>query len=289
MRVPSLSRFTPGLVLAALAALHAAPPTRAQEPVAVGNTWRSLFNGRDLDGWSIVLQDAEPGQDPTGVISVHDDTIHAYRPHLHGAKVPMGYIGTKEPFSNYHLRLEYRWGRKQFAPRFLYKPDAGVYYHHVTPDAIWPQALQFQVELHDTGDLLTVGAIRLETTIDPKSQRDDWQQYFPSDAGGVAHEAGGMGVSYTRRRDNHEREGWNRIDLICRADEAAQLVNGHLVNRASKIRAQDPAHPGEWSPLTGGRILLEFEATEIEYRDIAIRPLADGETLDAAIATVRVP
>lgn len=264
---------------AALLALASLAPGLARAE----DGWKELFNGKDLEGWSIVLQDADPGQDPTHVITVEDGAVHAYAPHPHGSKAPMGYIGTKESYGDYHLRLEYRWGRKQFAPRFLYKPDAGVYYHHVTADAIWPQALQFQVELHDTGDLLTVGAIRLDTTVDPASKTDEWQQFLPAASGGVPITQGGKGVSYTRRLDNQEREGWNRIDLICRGDQSAQLVNGRLVNRAHSIQQQDPADPNRWLPLTRGRILLEFEATEIFYRGMALRPLAEGETLDADI------
>jgi hypothetical protein len=273
-----------GTWLALIVALVLVPEAVADHASDVPSpAWRPLFNGRDLDGWAVVMQDAPAGEDPTGVVTIRDGLIHGYRAQAHGSKVPMGYIGTRERFENYHLKLEYRWGRKQFEPRFLLKPDAGVYYHHDAPDAIWPQALQFQVELHDTGDLLTVGAIQVDTTIDPATRRDDWHQFLPADEGGVPHSAGGKGVSYTRRRANAERDGWNRIDLICKGDEAVHLVNGRLVNRAHAIRRQDAANPNQMVPLTSGRILLEFEATEVFYRAIEVRPLAQDETIDRAI------
>src|SRR5262245_49594273 len=108
--------------------------------------WRPLFNGKNLDGWYTFLQKHGRDSDPTRVLTIEDDgTLHIYKHDRNGAEVVMGYMGTNESLSNYHLRMEFRWGNKQFKPRYLYKPDAGVYYHHVTADVVWPQAMQFQV------------------------------------------------------------------------------------------------------------------------------------------------
>src|ERR1041385_3521370 len=126
---------------------------------AIADDFRPLFNGKDLTGWYTFLQKAERNTDPTHVITIEDGAIHAYKDPPNGAEVPMGYIGTDKQYSDYHLRVKYRWGRKQFKPRNLYKPDAGIYYHHVTDDLVWPQALQCQVELNGVGDILTVGLI----------------------------------------------------------------------------------------------------------------------------------
>lgn len=255
---------------------------------ALSTSWRTLFNGKDLDGWYIFLQKHGRDSDPDRVITIEDGAIHAYKHAPHGSEVVMGYIGTHEQFSNYHLRLQYKWGKKQFKPRFLMKPDAGVYYHHITEDVVWPQALQFQVELNSLGDLLTVGHIKVDTTIDPANKSDEWQQYLPLQAGGVPYTTtGGPGATYTRRRENHERDGWNTIELICKGDSAVHIVNGHVVNHCTNIRRQDPANPNHWLPLTDGRILLEFEATEMYYRDVKIRNLAPDESLDQAIARAK--
>ncbi len=261
-----------------------ASPTAAQDRPEKPSEFRPLWNGKDLTGWYLFLQDSPPGEDPHRVVTIENGKIHAYAHDRNGAKVAMGYMGTKEQLSDYHLRLEYQWGKKQFPPRYLYKPDAGIYFHHVDKDLIWPQAMQCQVELNGVGDLLTVGAIRINSTIDPTTRTDDWQEFLPTTEGGEPFTTKGEGVTYTRKRANHEQDGWNRVDLICRGDEAAVLVNGVLVNRCTKIERRDPDNPQAWLPLTGGRILLEFEATEMAYRNIEVRDLAEGETLDQAIA-----
>jgi hypothetical protein len=251
--------------------------------IAQDATWKPLFNGKNLDGWYSFLQKHGRDSDPEKVITVEDGAIHAYKDAKNGAEVVMGYIGTKDSYSDYHLRLKYRWGNKQFKPRYLYKPDAGVYYHFVGEDIVWPQALQFQVELNGVGDLLTVGAIQLDTTIDPASKTEEWQEFLAASAGGVPYTTTGKGVTYTRKPANHEHDGWNSIDLICKGTSAAQLVNGHLVNQCANIRLVDP-NTGATKPLSGGRILLEFEATEMFYRDVELRQLAPQESLEAAIA-----
>jgi 3-keto-disaccharide hydrolase len=245
--------------------------------------FRPLWNGQDLDGWYIFLQKSSKNADPEQVITIEDGAIHAYAKDRNGDEVVMGYIGTNQEYSNYHLRLQYKWGKKQFKPRYLYKPDAGIYFHHVTEDVVWPQAMQCQVELNGVGDLLTFGNIQLDTTIDPKSRSEDWQEFLPAAQGGEPYTTKGQGVTYTRKLDNFEQEGWNTVDVICHDDAAAVLVNGRLVNRCAKMRHRPSAESAEWKPLTSGRILLEFEATEMFYRNIELRPLAEGETLDQAI------
>lgn len=291
MTKTTTGRWALGFLVAASWLAVAAPAVQADpkrpptEPVRADNeNWRPLFNGKDLDGWYLFLQKYGRDNDPERVVTIDGGMLHAYQSARNGAEVVMGYIGTKESYSDYHLRLQYRWGKKQFKPRYLYKPDAGIYYHHVGPDVVWPQAMQFQLELNGVGDLMTVGAIKLETTVDPATKTADWQEYLAPDKGGVPYEAGGKGVSYTRKGENFERDGWNTLELICKGDSAAQLVNGHVVSRCRNIRRQDPDDPNRWLPLTGGRILIEFEASEISYRNVAIRPLARDETIDAAVA-----
>jgi len=131
---------------------------------------------------------------------------------------------------------------------------------------------------------MTVGAIKVETTVDSVTKTADWQEYLAPEKGGVPYETTGKGVTYLRKGENFELDGWNTLELICKGSEAAQLVNGHLVTRCRNIRQQDPKDPNRWTPLTGGRILIEFEASEISYRDISIRRLAQDESLDSAIA-----
>ena len=64
-----------------------------------------------------------------------------------------GYLATTRDYSNYHLKLRYRWGDKRFVPRAQDKRDSGVLYHVVGPDQIWPRSVECQIELDGAVEL----------------------------------------------------------------------------------------------------------------------------------------
>ena len=128
------------------------PVARSAEP----DGWTDLFNGRDLSGWYTFLQKHGKNHDPDGVITIEDGAIHLYKHAAEGSTVVMGYIATEQEYGDYHLRFQYRWGKKKFQPRYALKRDAGLYYHLTGPDAVWPRALQFQVEQTNVGDLIAL-------------------------------------------------------------------------------------------------------------------------------------
>ena len=129
----------------------------AQAPAADGvRTMGPLFNGRDLTGWYTFLQKHGKNQDPDRVITIEDGAIHLYKDAPEGSHVVMGYIATEKEYGDYHLRLQYRWGGKKFEPRLKLKRDAGLYYHIIGPDAVWPRGLQYQIEQTNVGDLIAL-------------------------------------------------------------------------------------------------------------------------------------
>ena len=136
--------------------------------------WVPLFNGRNLDGWYTFLQKHGKNSDPDRVITIEDGTIHLYKDAADESHVVMGYIGTEKEYGNYHFRLQYRWGTKKFEPRYKLKRDAGLYYHILGPDAVWPRALQFQIEQTNVGDLIALHGIAVDTWIDPKTRTREY-------------------------------------------------------------------------------------------------------------------
>ena len=146
-----------------------ASPTPQSPSDPANPRWTSLFNGRDLTGWYTFLQKHGKNRDPDRVIAIEDGAIHLYKEAAEGSPVVMGYIATEKEYGDYHLRLQYRWGTKKFQPRFAMKRDAGLYYHILGPDAVWPRSLQFQIQQTDVGDLLALYGFAVDTWIDPKT------------------------------------------------------------------------------------------------------------------------
>src|SRR5262245_60696946 len=77
---------------------------------AYAGPWTSLFNGTNLDGWTF-YQDGIGGTDKTNAVVVEQGEIRMLGPrHTGGARPGFGHIATAREYTNYHLRLEYKFG-----------------------------------------------------------------------------------------------------------------------------------------------------------------------------------
>lgn len=239
--------------------------------------WTRLFNGCDLDGWYTFLQKHGKDSDPDRVITIEDGAIRLYKHAADGAEVVMGYIATEQEYGDYHLRFQYRWGAKKFQPRYALKRDAGLYYHIIGPDAVWPKALQFQVQQTDVGDLLALYGFQLDTWIDPKTRDEPQAAFLDPAKGGEPRVLGGKGIGYQKRLPgDFEVEGWNTAEVIVKGDTTVHVLNGHVVNRGRNIRFVDPDDPKSAKPVKRGRIALEIEAAEMDFRNVEIKMLDDA-------------
>lgn len=262
-------RFTTCLTCSILATLVAVPSTRADDP---SSGWKPLFNGKDLTGWYTFLQKHGKNSDPDRVIAIEDGMIRLYRDAADKSEVVMGYIGTEKEYGDYHLRVQFRWGKKTFRPRHEMKRDAGLYYHINGPDAVWPRSLQFQVQQTDVGDLIALYGFQLDTWIDPKTRGDNPPTFLDADKGGVERVLGGVAtgkgsIAYQKRLPGaFEVDGWNTAEVIAKGDAITHILNGHVVNRGKNVRLNG-------APVVRGRIALEIEAAELDFRNVEIRDL----------------
>ena len=249
----------------------------SQEPTAKrSDAWVPLFNGRNLDGFYTFLQKHGKNRDPDHVITIEDGMIRLYKHASDGDEVVMGYIGTEKEYGNYHLRFQYRWGTKKFKPRYTLKRDAGLYYHILGEDAVWPRALQFQVEQTNVGDLIALHGFQLDSWIDPSTKNESQSTFLDPESGGIPRVLGGSGIAYQRHRAGDvEIDGWNTAEIIAKGDTTVHVLNGTVVNRGKNVRLRDPKDPSASTPITRGRIALEIEAAEIDFRKVEIRMLED--------------
>jgi Domain of Unknown Function (DUF1080) len=247
----------------------AKPPASAPQ-----ERWVALFNGRNLDGWYTFLQKHGRNRDPDHVIAIEDGAIHLYKDAADASQVVMGYIGTEKEYGDYHLRLQYRWGTKKFEPRYKLKRDSGIYYHILGPDAVWPRALQFQIEQTNVGDLIALYGLTTDTSIDPKTRSAAIPTYQDPQQGGELRVLGSRGVAYQKHlAGEFEVEGWNTVELIVRGETTIHKLNGRVVNQGRNVRLVDPEKPNTSRPITRGRIALELEAAEIFFRNVELRDL----------------
>jgi hypothetical protein len=185
------------------------------------------------------------------------------------------------------LRLEYKWGDKRFPPRDQQRRDAGLLYHVVGADVVWPRCVECQIQERDVGDCFTVRGTQVAThvaivDIETPSGLKKLPRYTLPGRGGVLKTVGEGPIARIVKSSTHERKGWNTVEVIVRGSEGvSHVVNGHTVFAASDLR-QLNSEGKSWDPLTHGRIALQAEYAEVYYRNIEVRPIPDGPLHAAA-------
>jgi|GEM_PF-1162871 len=251
--------------------------------------WTSLFNGRDLNGWSALIGKLPPGQDPDGHITVKDGEIRMYADAQADATVPFGSIVSDRSFSRFHLSFEYAWGVRKFKPRDNAMRDAGFLYHIVDPSkriaGPWPWSVECQIQEADTADIVCLNTTAV-TWMHPDPQSAPAGQGMAGmlpENGGSPRFCGLGEASHTyigRYPEADKLEGWNVVEAIVHADESAvHIVNGTVRSRMFQIGAKDG------TPLRCGRIGFQLEGAEIAYRNIRVRELPEPLTVSSRYAT----
>jgi len=243
--------------------------------------WRPLFTGKNLDDVDTILATKTPTEDPDRFVQVKDGVFHIYRDTPNGKKSPFGYFATKDEYSHFHLRLEYKWGTKKFAPRTNVVRDAGILYHIFDEHKVWPRSIECQIQEKDTGDLFLVYGTGATINVDPKGKTP---QYMDPAAGGKLIERGKeSGVSRVIKSETVEKDGWNTVEVIVRGSESAEhIVNGKLVNRYTDLKQFNSATK-KWEPLSRGKLAFQVEGAEILYRNIEIKILDPDDKAKPAV------
>ena len=141
---------------------------------------------------------------------------------------------------------------KKFQPRYALKRDAGLYYHILGPDAVWPRSLQYQVQQTDVGDLIALYGFQLDTWIDPKTRDDDDAHVPRTPTGGASPRARRQGdrLPEAAARATSRSTAGTRPRSSSKGDTTTHILNGQVVNRGKNVRFVDPENPSPATPLT---------------------------------------
>ncbi len=238
------------------------PPIKTGEPALA-------FNGKDLAGFYTYLREHKY-EDPAKVFTVHDGMIH-----ISGEE--FGGLTTRDEFHDYHLIAEWKWGERTWRPRKEKARDSGILLHCVGPDGAaggnWMQSQECQIIEGGCGDFIMVpGRAKPSLTCETRTAADG-QWYFEKGGTPVTRDSGRFNwwgrdpdwkdtIGFRGKRDVEKPAGqWNRMEVICDGNTITNIVNGYVVNAATR------------SSLTKGKIIFQSEGAEIVFRKIEIRPL----------------
>jgi hypothetical protein len=117
---------------------------------AADDGWKPLFNGRDLSGWTIKIAKHPLGENYHDTFRVEDGILKVYYDKWDKFDRQFGHLYTNQAYSNYLLRLEYRFTGKaaEDSPPWA-KLNSGVMIHSQSPlsmtlDQEFPASMEFQ-------------------------------------------------------------------------------------------------------------------------------------------------
>ncbi|MSR17564.1 MAG: DUF1080 domain-containing protein [Phycisphaerales bacterium] len=190
--------------------------------------WCTLFNGTDLAGWKVFVPgraqddaaDTSPFSASGGVLTCEG--------------TPGGYIETKELYTNFELRLQWRFDPSKGAG------NSGVLLRVVGPDMVWPKSIEAQLHSENAGDIWNIGEVPMKA--DPAR-------------------TSGRRTTKASSCSEFPLGQWNSYRIVLDEGHLQLFVNDVLQNEASGCE------------VVPGRIGLQSEGSYIQFRDIRIKPI----------------
>jgi hypothetical protein len=222
--------------LGALASAQSSP-----EAITPGATL-ALFNGKDLSGWEADI----PAKDKDGSVR---DAFVVRDGVLVSLGEPRGHLITKDAYRDYRLEVEYRFPGEA--------GNCGVLVHASRPRALYamfPQSIEVQMQSGHAGDFWVIQEDIKVADMETRRPRKEGQQW-----GGREGDARRI-LNLTDGSEKPLGE-WNTMVVEARGRTVKVWVNGDLVNDGFDATADR------------GRLALQAEGAEVEFRRIEIGPL----------------
>jgi len=202
---------------------------------------KSLFNGKNLDGWHIDVPEMDTIPSARNPFIVRDGMLVSLG-------TPQGHLISDEEYQNFRLEVEYRFSGKP--------GNCGVLVFASTPRSLYkmfPKSIEVQMMHKNAGDFwCIVEDIEVENMIERRGQTSEW------------------GITEGKKRrilnltDDSEKPlgEWNSMLIECLNNQIKVWVNGDLVNYGTNATAHK------------GQIALQAEGSEVEFRKIVLTPIS---------------
>jgi hypothetical protein len=201
-----------------------------------------LFNGKDLSGWTadVPARDKDPNVPASFVVR---------NGLLVSRGKPEGHLLTDSAYRDYRLEVEYRFPGPG--------GNCGVLVHASRPRALYkmfPQSVEVQMMSGNAGDFWC---------IEENIEVPDMEKRRPREKGEKWGGSEGDARRILNLTDGSEKPlgEWNRMVIEARGRTIKVWVNDDLVNEGFSSTADQ------------GRIALQAEGTEVEFRRVDIGPL----------------
>ena len=233
----------PALLLTALASLAAGSVLAEQAATAVTPVRVTpLFDGKDLSGWEADVPARDTDKNAPASFVVRDGLLVSLGK-------PEGHLLTTTTYRDYRLEVEYRFPGKG--------GNCGILVHASRPRALYkmfPQSIEVQMNSGDAGDFWC---------IQENIEVPNMETRRPRKAGEKWGGAEGDARRVLNLTDGSEKPlgQWNTMVIEARQKNITVWVNGAKVNDGFGATADQ------------GKIAIQAEGTEVEFRRVEIGPL----------------
>ena len=259
------------LVLGAMCMLAGLAFCSVAQEGAEGEKWLSLFNGKDLDGWTPKIRGYELGDNFGDTFRVEDGVLKVCYDKYEKFEGNFGHLFYKDTFSNYRLRVEYRFVGEQMegGPGWAWR-NSGIMIHGQPADTMekdqsFPVSIEVQLlGGNEEGDRPTVNLCTPGTNVVMDGE--------------LIRRHTTNSSSKTYRGDQ-----WVTVEVEVRGNTIKHFVEGEKVLEYTDPQLDDKgdkdanrlAETGYKKMLTSGTISLQSESHPTEFRKVELLKLKD--------------
>jgi len=221
------------------------------------------------------VRGATPKDDP--VLGLNRDPLDVFtlkvvdgEPVLNITGQVFGGLTTLKSFENFHLRTQHRWGTRKWEPRLNAVRDNGILFHcigeHGAGGKNWMRSQECQVQEGDIGDWWPTAGAMVDAAV--KDEDGKVVRYVPGAPLRAMRSRIWHGTDYPEKPSGE----WNTVEVYAFAGDAVFRLNGRTVNVIRNSRYREKGSEQE-IPLRAGKLQIQSEAAECQYRRLEIRPL----------------
>lgn len=233
--------------------------------------WKQLFNGKNLDGWTVKISKHDLNDNYGNTFRVKDGKMIVSYDQYTTFDDQFGHIFYKTPYTYYLLGIEYRFVGKQVpgGPGWAYK-NSGIMLHCQNPatmlkDQDFPISIENQLLGGDsTGERSTCNLCTPGTNVEM-----DGKLFTPH--------------CINSRSKTFRNEEWVRAEVLVLGDSVIKhIVDGDTVLVYQKpqigggtVNNYDPKVKKDGTLLKSGYISLQSESHPVEFRKVEIIDFSD--------------
>jgi hypothetical protein len=235
-----------------------------KQPASQKEEWVQLFNGKDLEGWTVKITGYPAGENFGNTFYVKDSILKVgYSAYGNDFAGRFGHLYTNKSYSHYKLRVEYRFTGEQAegGPGWAYR-NSGAMLHSQAPETMtlkqdFPVSVEAQMLGGDginerrTGNVCTPG-----TDVHINGKFYD-------------------GHCCESTSKTYHGDQWVTLEMIVLGDSIVHhVMEGDTIMTYTKLTVGEGSVNPKPGPLTKGRIALQSESHPVEFRKVELLDLS---------------